>query len=83
MRRKTEALRENLDEFVTQVEYPMLIVGCIPDELVYVLKFMEGLNETHPEAFILVFAGAFTTPHAYLDSAIELLKIQLEAAMKF
>lgn len=80
MRRKTEVLRENLDEFVTQVEYPMLVVGCIPDELVYLLKFMEGLNETHPEAFMLVFAGAFSTPHAYLDSAVELLKIQLEAA---
>ncbi len=48
MRRKTEALREHLDEFVTQVEYPMLVVGCIPDELVYALKLIEGLNESDP-----------------------------------
>jgi tetratricopeptide (TPR) repeat protein len=80
MRRKAEALRETLDEFVTQLEYPMLVVGCIEDELAYLFKFMEGLDETHPESFVLIFAGAFTTRHAYLDSMVEFLRVQLAGA---
>jgi tetratricopeptide (TPR) repeat protein len=80
MRRKAEALRETLDEFVAQLEFPMLVVGCIEDELAYLFKFIEGLDETHPEAFVLVFAGAFTTRQAYVDSMVEFLRVQLAGA---
>ncbi|MGC4095083.1 MAG: hypothetical protein QM756_45625 [Polyangiaceae bacterium] len=80
MRRKAEALRETLDEFVTQLEYPMLVVGCIEDELAYLFKFLDGIDDTHPEAFVLIFAGAFTTRHAYLDSMLEFLRVQLAGA---
>jgi len=80
MRRKAEALRETLDEFVTQVEYPMLVVGCIQDELAYLFKFLDGIDDTHPEAFVLIFAGAFTTRDAYIDTMVEFLRVQLAGA---
>lgn len=80
MKRKAEELREALDEFVSQVEFPMLVVGCLEEELVYVLKFIEGIDQSRPEAYVIVFSGAFTTPQAYLDSAVELLKLQLAGA---
>lgn len=80
MRRKVEELRDTLKEFVLQVEFPMLVVGCLEEELVYVLKFVEGIDQAHPEAMVVVFSGAFTTPEAYIDSAVEFLKLQLAGA---
>src|SRR6187551_1250962 len=80
MRRKAEELRETLDEFVSQVEFPMLIVGCRAEELAYLMTFLQGIDQSHPEAYVIVFSGAFTTPQAYLDSAVELLTLQLAGA---
>ena len=80
MRRKAEELREALDEFVSQVEFPMLLVGCLPEELVYLLKFIEGIDQTRPEAYVVILSGSFTTAEAYVDSAVEFLKLQLAGA---
>lgn len=80
MRRKAEALRATLDEFVSQVEYPMLVVGCVEADLAYLLKFIEGIDQSRREAYVVVFSGAFTTPEAYLGKAVEFLKLQLAGA---
>jgi tetratricopeptide (TPR) repeat protein len=80
MRQQFEDLRENLDEFVQQTEYPVLIVRCRPDELAYVMKFYQGLEEVHPQNFFLVFAQPFESPAAYLDQVVEALRVQLDAA---
>lgn len=80
MRRKAEELRDTLEEFVSQVEFPMLVVGCLAEELVYLLTFIQGIDQSHPEAYVIVFSGDFTTPQAYIDSAVELLKLQLAGA---
>ena len=80
MRRKAEELRETLEEFVSQVEYPMLVVGCLEEELTYLLKFIDGVEQSHPEAYVTIFSGSFTSPAAYVDSAVEFLKLQLAGA---
>lgn len=80
MRRKFEELRENLEEFVQQDEYPMLVVGCLAEELAYVLQFFKGLGEPHPEHFLVFFPQPFHTPHGYLDGVVESVRLQVEAA---
>lgn len=80
MRRKAEELRETLNEFVSQVEFPMLIVGCLEAELAYLMTFLQGIDQSHPEAYVVIFTGNFTTPQAYVDSAVEFLKLQIAGA---
>jgi tetratricopeptide (TPR) repeat protein len=80
LRRKFEELRENLEEFVQQDEYPMLVVGCLAEELAYVLQFFKGLGEPHPEHFLVFFPQPFHTPHGYLDGVVESVRLQVEAA---
>ncbi len=80
MRRKAEELQQTLEEFVSQVEFPMLVVGCVEEELVYVLKFIEGIDQSHPKAYVVNFTGSFTTPQAYVESAVEFLRVQLAGA---
>lgn len=80
MKRKFDELRENLDEFVEQNDYPALVVGCLLEELAYVTTFLQGLDEKHPEAYFLVFPQPFVTPAGYLDAVVESLHVQLAAA---
>jgi len=80
MRRKFEELRENLDEFVEQTEHSVLVLGCMPDELAYVLKFLQGLEDKHTEDFFLAFGQDFDTPDSYLDALTEALRGHVDAA---
>lgn len=80
MKRKFEELRENLDEFVQQDDYPMLVVGCLSEELAYVVKFLQALDEKHPQHFIVVFPQAYEDGARYLDGVIESIRLQVEAA---
>lgn len=80
MRRKFEILRENLEEFVQQDEYPVLVVGCLPEELAYVAKFLQALDEKHPQNYIMVFPQPFHSPEGYMDGVAESVRLQVEAA---
>src|SRR5437868_6052179 len=80
MKRKFEALRENLDEFVSQNDYPVLVVGCLSDELAYVTKFLQSLDEKHPADFFVVFPQPFASAEGYMDAVVAALKVQLQAA---
>ncbi len=80
MKRKFDELRENLEEFVEQNLYPMLMIGCLPQELAYVIKFLQGLEQTHPESYFIVFANRFNSPSGYLDGVVESLSLQVAAA---
>jgi hypothetical protein len=81
MRRKFEELRDTLDEFVEQTDYSVLVVGCLPEELAYVLKFLQGLEEKHTENFLLTFGQDFAAPGPYLDALTDALRGQVEAAV--
>ncbi|UQA57127.1 hypothetical protein [Polyangium aurulentum] len=80
MKRKFEELRENLDEFVQQDDYPMLVVGCLSEELAYVVKFLQALDEKHPQNHILVFPQPYEDGARYLDGIVESIRLQVEAA---
>lgn len=80
MKRKFEELRENLDEFVQQDEYPMLVVGCLSQELAYVVKFLQGLEDKHPQNYFVVFPQPYDDPGHYLDGVVESVRLQVEAA---
>jgi tetratricopeptide (TPR) repeat protein len=80
MKRKFEELRENLDEFVEQAEYPMLVVGCVSEELAYVCKFLQALEEKHPEHYFVIFPHPFVNADGYVHGIVENLMIQIEAA---
>jgi tetratricopeptide (TPR) repeat protein len=80
MRRKFEALRESLDEFVQQDEYPVLLVGCLSEELAYVVKFLQALEEKHPHCYFVVFPSPFDGPAEYLDGVVENVRAQVAGA---
>jgi tetratricopeptide (TPR) repeat protein len=80
MKRKFEELRENLDEFAEQNDYPVLVVSCLSDELAYVAKFLQGLEQTHPESFFVIFPQPFLNAGGYLDGVVESIRLQVEAA---
>ncbi|NJK31856.1 MAG: hypothetical protein HC927_05240 [Deltaproteobacteria bacterium] len=80
MKRKFDQLRANLDEFVQQDEYPLLVVGCRPDELAYVIKFLQSLEEIHPAHLFAVFHQPFPNAATYLDEVVASVQVQLEAA---
>lgn len=80
MRRKFEELRESLDEFVQQDEYPILLVGCLSEELAYVVKFLQALEEKHPHCYFVVFPSPFDSAAAYLDGVVENLRAQVAGA---
>ncbi|HYO96794.1 MAG TPA: hypothetical protein VER33_19925 [Polyangiaceae bacterium] len=48
MKRKFEELREDLEEFVEQTDYPVLIVGCLSNELAYVCKLIQDVDQQYP-----------------------------------
>jgi hypothetical protein len=78
LRQKFETLRETLDEFAQQDEYPMLLVGCRADELAYVLLYIKGLDQTLPSHLIAPFQHAFHNPVQWLDELVGSLTMQLE-----
>lgn len=80
MKRKFEELRENLDEFVEQDDFSLLVVGCLPDELAYVAQFLQGLEQKHPASFFVLFAQPFINAAGYLDGVVESIQLQVQAA---
>ncbi len=83
MRQKFEELGEILDEFVSQTEYPALVVECGADDVAYVAMQLQALEQTHPEAWALVFSTRFSSADEYVDGVVELLQQQLDAAGPF
>jgi tetratricopeptide (TPR) repeat protein len=80
MKRKIEELRENLDEFVQQDDYPILLVGCVSEELAYVVKFVQSLDEIHEHCYFVTFPEPFESPVAYLDAVVNNVETQIAGA---
>ncbi|MFV8750294.1 hypothetical protein ACNOYE_07065 [Nannocystaceae bacterium ST9] len=80
MKRKFDQLRAALDEFAQQDEFPMLVIGARPDDLAYVLKFLQSLEQTLPSHLIAAFHQPFTSPGAWIDALVESVRLQLDAA---
>lgn len=57
MKQKFDELRENLDEFVQQDDYPMLVVGCRPEERANIVKTLQASDAKHPQKYIFDVLG--------------------------
>jgi tetratricopeptide (TPR) repeat protein len=55
------------------------VVGCTTEELAYVAKFLQGLDEALPADFVLVLSSAFHGTVAYVDDLVAGLQTQLAA----
>lgn len=80
MKRKFEELRENLDEFVQQTDYPVLLVGALPEEVPYVTQYLVSLDQVHAHSFFLTFTHPFESAGAYVDLMLESVQVQLAEA---
>jgi tetratricopeptide (TPR) repeat protein len=80
MKRKFEILRETLTEFAQQDEFPMLVVGCRSEELPYVSKFLQDLEQSLPSHLVSVFGQDFIEPGAWLDAIVAAIRTQLDFA---
>jgi tetratricopeptide (TPR) repeat protein len=74
-----EDLRENLDEFVEQTDYSLLVVSCTPDEGLYVSTLLGAMDETRPDSVFWVFVDPFEDATRYVDALVASLQRQLEA----
>ncbi len=79
MKRKIEDLRENLDEFVEQTDYSLLVVACTSEEGLYVSTLLAAMDETRPESLFWVFTEAFESTPQYVEALAASLQRQLEA----
>ena len=79
MRRKIEGLRANLEEFVEQADYSVLVVACTPIEGMYVSQFLISLDEIQTDSYFLVFADPFVDGASYVDALTRSLDVQLKA----
>ncbi|HWO09311.1 MAG TPA: hypothetical protein VNN80_07520 [Polyangiaceae bacterium] len=79
MRRKIEGLRANIEEFVEQTDYSVLLVACTPVEGMYVSQFLIALDEIQIDSYFLVFADPFVDAASYVDALARSLDVQLKA----
>ncbi len=80
MQRKLDELRETLAGFVEQRESLLLVVCAADPELAYVIKTLEGLDDTSPADLFLIFAEPFTEAPAYASAIMKNLRAQIEVA---
>jgi hypothetical protein len=74
-----EDLRENLDEFVEQTDYCLLVVSCTPDEGLYVSTLLGAMDETRPDSVFWVFVDPFEDAPQYVNALVASLQRQLDA----
>jgi hypothetical protein len=79
LKRKMEDLQENLEEFVEQTDYSLLVVSCTSDEGLYVSTLLAAMDEARPESLFWVFVEPFQDAPQYVDAMVAGLKRQLEA----
>jgi tetratricopeptide (TPR) repeat protein len=80
MRQKFEELRGNLDEFIQQTDYSLLLVSCRPDDCAYVARFLDGQDAARPESFFIVWPGEFVDAARYVTALVRFLEQRLEVA---
>ncbi|MGK4009197.1 hypothetical protein WMF31_41745 [Sorangium sp. So ce1036] len=80
MWRKLDELKATLGEFVDQREHLLLVVSCADPEMAYVLKILEGMDDTAPSDLFLVFGEAFTEAAQYASAIMKALRVQMEIA---
>jgi tetratricopeptide (TPR) repeat protein len=80
MRQKFEELRVNLDEFVQQTDYSLLLVSCRPEDCAYIARFLDGQDAARPESFFIVWPGAFVDASSYVSCLVTFLEQRMAEA---
>jgi len=80
MRQKFEDLRVNLDEFIQQTDYSLLLISCRPEDCAYVARFLDGQDAARPESFFIVWPGEFLDATRYVTALVQFLEQRMEAA---
>jgi tetratricopeptide (TPR) repeat protein len=80
MWRKLEELKATLADFVDQRESLLLVVSTTDAEMVYVLKSLEGMDDTSASDLFLIFAEPFTKGPAYASAIVKNLRAQMDVA---
>ena len=80
MQQKFEDLRANLDEFIQQTDYSMLLVRCRPEDCPFVARFLDGQDAERPESFFLVWPGEFDDESRYVSALVTFLERRMDEA---
>jgi tetratricopeptide (TPR) repeat protein len=80
MWRKLDELKQTLSGFVEQRESLLLVVSSADLEVPYVLKTLEGIDDTSPSDLFLTFAEPFTRAPEYAAAIMKHLRGQMAVA---
>lgn len=80
MRRKLDELRANLTWFVQQREELVLMLDIVGDEVVYVLKMLDVVEQGRPGDVFLLFAHPLDDLHGYMAALMDNVTTQIEGA---
>ncbi len=78
MRRKFRELRENLEEFAYQDEFPVMVLKCGDGEVTYALKALEALDAENTSDLFIQFAEPFTDASTWVTRSLANLGALLE-----
>lgn len=80
MKRKLEALKDDLSWFVDQREHFMLVLDCTDMEVAYVLKIFQIVEGEHVGDIFLLFANEATDAESYVASIVANVETQIAGA---
>jgi tetratricopeptide (TPR) repeat protein len=78
MKRKLDELRANLTWFVEQRDELVLVLDIVGDEVVYVLKMLDVVEQGRPGDVFLLFAHPLDDLHGYMAALMDNVKAQIE-----
>lgn len=79
MRRTLDQLRTTLTWFTQQREDLALVLDTTDDEVAYVLKVFDGVEQQCPSDVFLLFGHEATDAHSYVASMMTSVRVQLDA----
>jgi tetratricopeptide (TPR) repeat protein len=80
MKRKLDELRENLGWFVEQRDELVLVLDIVGDEVAYVLKMLDVVEQGRPGDVFLLFAHPLEDLHGYMAALMANVKTQIDGA---
>jgi tetratricopeptide (TPR) repeat protein len=78
MQRLVDTLRESLNEFIAQPDYPTLVLDGSDSALVLPTRILAGLDRQDEDHYYLLFPQPCAEANRYVAAVIESLSLQLE-----
>jgi tetratricopeptide (TPR) repeat protein len=80
MKRKLDALKDDLSWFVDQREHFMLVLDCTDMEVAYVFKVFQIVEGEHVGDVFMLFANEATDADGYVGAIVENVEVQIAGA---